>query len=76
VKELVAFLAKSLVDHPDEVNVSQVEGEKSIIVELSVAPSDMGKVIGKQGRIAKALRTIVKAATPRGGKSVHLEIVD
>jgi len=76
VKELVTFLAQSLVDHPDEVRVSQVEGEKSLILELKVAPSDMGKVIGRQGRIAKALRTVVKAAAPKGGKLVHVEIVD
>jgi len=76
VKELVTFLARSLVDHPEEVKVSQVEGEKSVILELKVAPSDMGKVIGRQGRIAKALRTVVKAAAPKGGKLVLVEIVD
>lgn len=76
VKELVTFLAQSLVDHPEEVKVSQVEGERSLILELRVAPSDMGKVIGRQGRIAKALRTVVKAAAPKGGKLVHVEIVD
>ncbi len=76
MKELVTFLAQSLVDHPEEVKVSQVEGEKSLILELRVAPSDMGKVIGRQGRIAKALRTVVKAAAPKGGKLVHVEIVD
>jgi len=76
VKDLVTFLAQSLVDHPEEVRVSQVEGEKSLILELRVAPSDMGKVIGRQGRIAKALRTVVKAAAPKGGKMVYVEIVD
>lgn len=75
MKELVTYLAQALVEHPDEVRVSQVEGEKSIILELKVAPSDMGKVIGKQGRVAKALRTVVKSAAPRGDKVVHLEIV-
>lgn len=75
MKELVTYLAQALVDHPEEVRVSQVEGEKSIILELRVAASDMGKVIGKQGRVAKALRTVVKAAAPRGDKLVHLEIV-
>ena len=75
MKELVTYLAQALVEHPEEVRVSQVEGEKSIILELKVAPSDMGKVIGKQGRVAKALRTIVKAAAPRGEKVVHLEII-
>lgn len=76
MKELVTFLARSLVDHPDEVRVSQVEGERSLILELRVAPSDMGKVIGRQGRIAKSIRTVVKAAAPRGGKLVHVEILD
>lgn len=76
MKALVTFLAESLVDHPEEVKVSQVEGEKSLILELRVAPTDMGKVIGRQGRIAKALRTVVKAAAPKGGKLVHVEIVD
>src|SRR5690606_2922319 len=75
VKELVTYLAQALVDHPDEVRVSQVEGEKSIILELRVAPPDMGRVIGRQGRVAKALRAVVKAAAPRGDKVVHLEIV-
>ncbi|HLS90952.1 MAG TPA: KH domain-containing protein [Limnochordia bacterium] len=75
MKELVKYLAEALVEHPEEVRVSQVEGEKSIILELRVASSDMGKVIGKQGRVAKALRTVVKAAAPRGEKMVHLEIV-
>ena len=65
MKELVTYLAQALVEHPEEVRVSQVEGEKSIILELRVASSDMGKVIGKQGRVAKALRTVVKAAAPR-----------
>lgn len=76
MKELVSYIAEALVDHPEEVRVSQVEGEKSIILELSVASSDMGKVIGKRGRVAKAFRSVVKAATPRDGKMVHLEIVD
>ena len=70
------FLARSLVDYPDEVRVSEVEGERSIILELRVAPSDMGKVIGKQGRIAKAVRAVLKASAPRHGKMVNLEIVD
>ena len=60
--ELVRFIAQSLVDNPEQVSVNEVQGEQSIIIELSVAPEDMGKVIGKQGRIAKAIRTIVKAA--------------
>ena len=73
--ELVAFVARSLVENPDAVIVREVEGPESIIVELRVAPEDMGKVIGKQGRIAKAIRAVVKAATPRDSKPVFLEIV-
>ncbi|NLC02994.1 MAG: KH domain-containing protein, partial [Tissierellia bacterium] len=59
--ELVEFIAKALVDNPDAVSVNQVEGSQSVIIELKVAPEDMGKIIGKQGRIAKAIRTVVKA---------------
>lgn len=62
MKELVEIIAKSLVDNPDLVQVNEIAGEQSIILELKVAPEDMGKVIGKQGRIAKAIRTVVKAA--------------
>jgi len=75
LKELLEMLAKSLVDHPESVEVSQVEGERSIILELKVAADDMGKVIGKQGRIAQALRTIVKAAAVKEGKKVMVEII-
>jgi hypothetical protein len=75
MKELVEVLAKALVDNPEAVEVRQVEGEKSIILELKVAPEDMGKVIGKQGRIAKAIRTVVKAAAARDGKRVVVEIL-
>ena len=74
MKDLVLFLAKSLVDNPDQVQVMQTEGPEAIILELSVAPDDMGKIIGKQGRIAKAIRSVVKAATQRGGKPVFVEI--
>jgi predicted RNA-binding protein YlqC (UPF0109 family) len=76
MKELVEYIAKSLVDEPEAVQVSQVEGERSLILELRVAPDDMGKVIGKQGRIAKAIRTVVKAAATKEGKMVHVEIID
>jgi len=76
VKELVELIAKALVDNPDEVDVACVKGEKSVILELRVAPEDMGKVIGKQGRIAKAIRTVVKAAATKEGKMVHVEIID
>jgi hypothetical protein len=75
MKDLIEYIAKSLVDNQDSVEVSQVEGEKSLIIELRVAPEDMGKVIGKQGRIAKAIRTVVKAAAAREGKKVVVEII-
>jgi len=75
VKELVETIAKSLVDNPDKVQVNEVNGEQSIIVELRVAPEDMGKVIGKQGRIAKAIRTVVKAAAVKENKRVVVEII-
>ena len=75
MKELVEVIAKSLVDNPDEVVVTQTESEKAIVVELRVAQSDMGKVIGKQGRIAKAIRTVVKAAATKANAKVIVEIV-
>lgn len=73
--ELVAFIARSLVDHPESVSVNQIDGPDSTIVELRVAPEDMGKVIGKQGRIAKAIRNLVKAATVKDQKPVFVEIL-
>jgi predicted RNA-binding protein YlqC (UPF0109 family) len=73
--ELVKIIAKSLVDNPDAVQVSEISGEQSVILELRVAPEDMGKVIGKQGRIAKALRTVVKAAATKENKRVVVEII-
>ncbi|AKA69931.1 MULTISPECIES: KH domain-containing protein [Clostridium] len=75
MKELVQIIAKSLVDNPDEVQVNEIAGEQSIILELKVAPDDMGKVIGKQGRIAKAIRTVVKAAAIKENKRVVVEII-
>ncbi|NLO89593.1 MAG: KH domain-containing protein [Clostridia bacterium] len=75
MKELVETLARALVDNPDQVVVNEVEGEKSVILELKVADEDMGKVIGKQGRIAKAIRTLVRAAAAREGKRVVVEIL-
>ena len=75
MKELVEIISKSLVDHPDAVSVQEVEGEQSIILELKVADDDMGKVIGKQGRIAKAIRTVIKAAATKEDKRVMLEII-
>lgn len=74
MKELVEIIAKSLVDHPDDVVVTEVEGEGTITLELTVAPDDMGKVIGKQGRIAKSIRTVVKAAASKGDKKVIVDI--
>ena len=73
--ELVEAIAKALVDKPEEVSVKQTEGRQEIVIELKVAPEDMGKVMGKQGRIAKALRTVVKAAATRANKKVVVEIV-
>jgi hypothetical protein len=73
--ELVAYIAKSLVDNPDAVSVNEVEGSQSLVIELKVAPEDMGKIIGKQGRIAKALRTLVKAAATKDNKRVIIEII-
>jgi len=75
MKELVEFLAKSLVDNPEEVIVDVVEGDKALVLKLKVTSEDMGKVIGKQGRIAKAIRTIVKAAASKKGKKITVEIV-
>ena len=75
MKELVEVIAKSLVDYPDEVVVTQTENEKAIVLELRVAQSDMGKVIGKQGRIATAIRSVVKAAASKEDKKVIVEIM-
>ncbi|MBD5546876.1 MAG: KH domain-containing protein [Lachnospiraceae bacterium] len=75
MKELVEVIAKALVDHPDEVIVTQKEEGKHITIELHVAASDMGKVIGKQGRIAKAIRSVVKAASSKENQRVDVEIV-
>lgn len=74
MKGLLEVIAKSLVDNPDEVVVTEKETEKGLVLELKVAPSDMGKVIGKQGRIAKAIRSVVKATASRENKQVSVEI--
>lgn len=74
MKALVAFIARELVDHPEAVEVREVEDERGLRLELRVAPEDMGKVIGRQGRIARALRTVVKAASLRAGRRVTVEI--
>ena len=76
MKELVEVIAKSLVDFPDEVVVTETESEKGTIVELRVAQSDMGKVIGRQGRIVKEIRILMKAVAQRKGKKVSVEIMD
>ncbi|MCX7038927.1 MAG: KH domain-containing protein [Spirochaetes bacterium] len=75
-KDLVEYIAKSLVDDPAGVVVNMIEGEKSTILELKVSQSDIGKVIGKQGRIARAIRTLLAASATKSGKRVVLEILD
>ena len=75
MRELVEFIARALVDQPDAVQVREIEGEHTLVLEVKVAPDDVGKVIGKQGRIVNALRTVVKAAAVRTGKRVTVEIV-
>jgi uncharacterized protein len=76
VTELLDFLARSLVDEPDAVRVEQAEEDGALVLRLHVAPEDVGKVIGRQGRVARALRTIVRAGAVREGRRVLLEIVD
>ncbi len=75
MKELLEVIAKNLVDCPEQVKVSEVQGDRALVLELKVAPEDMGKVIGKQGRIAKAIRTVVKAAAVHEDKHIVVEIV-
>ena len=75
MKDLVEVIAKALVDYPDEVVVTETETDKSIVLELHVAQADMGKVIGKQGRIAKAIRSVVKAAATKSEKKVIVDIM-
>ena len=76
MKDLVEVIAKSLVDHPEEVVVTQNEESNAILVELKVAPSDMGKVIGRQGRIAKEIRALMRSVAQRQGKKISVEIMD
>lgn len=76
MKELLEFLARSLVDNPDEVRVEETETDDMMVLKLSVAKDDVGKVIGKQGRIARALRTVVRASAVKDGKQATVEIVD
>ena len=75
MQELLTFVAQSLVEHPEQVSVTETEGPEAVILELHVAEEDMGKVIGKQGRIAKAIRTAVKAASVKVHKPVFVEII-
>ncbi len=74
-KDLLELIAKTLVDSPEQVEVSEIQGERSTILELKVAQSDVGKVVGKQGRIANALRTVVKASAVKDGKRITVEIL-
>ncbi|MFC2160145.1 KH domain-containing protein [Acidobacteriota bacterium] len=76
MKELVEMIAKALVDNPDQVKVSELDGEQSSIIELRVAPDDVGKVIGKQGRNAQAIRTILGAAGMKIKKRLSMEIIE
>lgn len=76
MKELLLYMAKNLVDDPDSVTVTESSNEDGKVLELRVAPGDMGKVIGRQGRIAKEIRTIVKTVAQRSGEKVSVEIVD
>ncbi|HOC46285.1 MAG: KH domain-containing protein [Syntrophorhabdaceae bacterium] len=76
LKELIEYIAKALVDNPDSVRVSEIEGEKTSVIELNVSKDDLGKVIGKQGRTARAMRTILSAASTKVKKRAVLEIIE
>lgn len=76
MKALIEYIAKSLVDHPEDVLVSEVEGEQTTVLELKVSKDDLGKVIGKQGRTARAMRTILSAASTKSRKRTVLEILE
>ena len=76
MKDLIAYIAKALVDKPEEVGVSEIEGEQTSVIELKVAKEDLGKVIGKQGRTARAMRTILSAASTKIKKRSVLEIIE
>ena len=76
MKDLLLYIARSLVDNPDAVSVTDIEGEQELTLELRVAPEDMGKVIGRQGRIAKEIRTLVRSCAQRMGQKVSVDIVD
>ncbi|EQA38026.1 KH domain protein [Leptospira broomii serovar Hurstbridge str. 5399] len=76
MEELVRYIVTSLVDFPEEISVTEIEGEEQTVLELRVSPKDVGKVIGKNGRIAKSLRAILTAASIKAGKNISLEIID
>ena len=76
MKDLIGYIAQALVDHPEQVNVTEVEGDQTTVLELKVAKEDIGKVIGKQGRTARAMRTILSAASAKEKKRTVLEIVE
>ena len=76
MKELLTYVAQNLVEHPEQVSVTEVEGGGETVLELRVAPEDMGKVIGRQGRIAKEIRTLVRSCAQRSGQKVSVDIVD
>ena len=76
MKDLLLYIARNLVDDPEAVSVTEIQGDQELTLELRVAPDDMGKVIGRQGRIAKEIRTIIKAVAQRDGRKVTVEIVD
>lgn len=75
MKDLVEYIAKALVDHPDQVTVVEIQGQSAIVLELSVAESDMGRVIGRSGRVVNSIRTLIQAAAAKEGKRVTLEVV-
>ena len=76
MKELLTYVAQNLVEHPEQVTVTEVEGDSETVLELRVAPEDMGKVIGRQGRIAKEIRVLMRSAAQRAGKRLSVDIVD
>ena len=76
MKELLTYIAQNLVDHPDQVQVNQYKSDEETVLELRVAPEDMGKLIGRQGRIAKDIRTLVRSVAQRTGQRVSVDIVD
>ncbi len=76
MKDLVSYISRNLLDHPEHIEIREVEGDQTSVIELKVAPEDLGKIIGRQGRTAKAFRTVVNAAALKAGKRVILEIIE